>query len=185
MLTRTTFRFVLLFLLAAVASNGQLAVHVDVNQVGDSWTYTLTDDEPLGSPNYLTSFGLEVSAPVTVIGVPSGWDFITDNASYVYWFDTDASVPYPDDVAPGDTLSGFALQSTGATSSLFSDNIAAWDHSADAPGPSYLGETFAPTIAAVATAVPEPNVWIISIVGIVTAILYFVRQFGIASMRLF
>ena len=132
------------------------SAHTDVNIGSSSWTYTLYNDETIGSPNFITDFTLKVNAPITVFSSPTGWDFQTDGLTYVYWYDTDSSLPYPDDVAPGASLGGFGIDSTVMTSTALSYTLNAWDHSQDAPGPGANGTVFAPNAPA---PVPELSTW--------------------------
>jgi PEP-CTERM motif len=120
------------------------------------WSYTVVNDEPLGSPDYVYAFTLAVSAPVTVIGTPAGWDDQTDGASFVSWFNTDAALPYPHDIAPGNSLSGFQISSSALYSQSLSFTVSDWDHSLDQPGPTFSDITLAPSTVP-PTPVPEPT----------------------------
>src|SRR4051794_26696436 len=78
----------LLLLLAGVCpqpARAQLASHVETTTASGLWNYTLFNDEPLTSPNFVTGFQINVSAPVTVTGTPTGWDFDTDGSTFVLW----------------------------------------------------------------------------------------------------
>ena len=93
-----------------------LLSHVDVSVGGGVWSYTVFNDQPSGDSSYISSFTLQIAAPISVITAPDGWTFGSDNASYVQWFNIDPSLPYPHDIAPGMSLSGFSVTSTAAFS---------------------------------------------------------------------
>jgi hypothetical protein len=120
------------------------------------WSYTLLNNESADSSFFISSFILTVNAPVTVVATPAGWDFSTDNATFVFWFDTDPVLPYPDDVAPSSSLGGFSVSSTASFSELLSYGLSGWDHTLDQPGPTTDGTVLAPSESA-PTSIPEPN----------------------------
>lgn len=131
-----------------------LASHVDVSVDASTWTYTLVNDEPANSPNYINSFSLAVDAPITIITTPNGWDYQTDNTSYILWFNTDTALPYSHDVAPVTSLGGFEVGSPNAASTAQAAGLDAWDHFADEPGTTVSTTVFAPSAA---NPVPEPS----------------------------
>jgi hypothetical protein len=133
-----------------------LAAHIEtlVSPPG-VWSYTLFNDEPLASSNYIFAFSLTINAPVVVTGVPDGWTVDTDNVSFVFWFNTDLALPYPHDIAPGSSLGGFSISSPGAVPGLSSAAIAGWDHLLDAPGP--LSSDILVSSPSSPTPVPEPS----------------------------
>jgi hypothetical protein len=154
--------FILLCLVSLLAVSGrahaQLSTHVDLTTELaplPTWSYTLFNDEIQGSTNYLSTFTLTINAPVTITGSPDGWNFTTDNMTYVYWFNQDATLPYPHDIAPGASLGGFTLSSILGVSQAASATITAWDHLADAPGPSVSKSTLSPYAPSAST--PEPQ----------------------------
>ena len=106
----------------------------------DQWAYTLTNNEPVGSPDFIYSFQVLLDAPTQVTGSAPGWAFQTDNQSFVTWTNTDAVLPYPHDVAPGASLGGFLLSSPGSGSDPSSGQAFAWDHVLDMQGPSSIEE---------------------------------------------
>ncbi len=124
-----------------------LIANVRVNGSPPVWSYTLSNNEPTNSPNFISSFILTVNAPITTVGTPPGWDFVTDNSTYVYWFNTDVSLPYPHDIAPGTSLAGFSFSSTAPSSQPLSADVSAWDHIADGPGPTVINPVLAPSTA--------------------------------------
>ena len=134
--------------------------HVEVGQAGATFTYTLFNDGSKTSPNFLSLFHLSVDAPISVSNTPDGWDYTTDNATYVDWFSTDAELPYPHDVAPGTSLGGFTIVSAVTTAELLSYTITSFDHVANAGGPFAQGLISAPVGVADVAAVPEPGVLI-------------------------
>jgi hypothetical protein len=142
-----------MILVCSERSKAQLAqLDVDISTPG-TWSYTITNLEPGGSPNYINAFTLAVGAPIQVTGTPDGWDFdvVTQNGqTYVGWFSADPQLPYPHDIAPGASLSGFQIQSTVTTSALLPYRIDAWDHDADDFGPFQIANVLAPS------AVPAP-----------------------------
>lgn len=109
--------------------------HAAVAISGQTWSYTLFNDEPSGSPNYGANFALSVSAPFTVTGTPTGWNYTTNNLTYVSWYNADLDYPYPHDIAPGASLGGFSIQSSATSGAQDFYEIRAWDHTADALGP--------------------------------------------------
>lgn len=127
---------------------------VTVSPGPSTWSYTLFNNDPLSSPDFISSFSLSVNAPITVTGTPTGWDFSTDHATFIFWFNADPEFPYPNDVAPGSSLAGFALISSATSSQLLTYGLAGWDHSLDEPGPTVAGTVLAPSLI---SAVPEPK----------------------------
>lgn len=151
---RICFTLASLMAVCGITAQAQtLQSHVDVSAAAPVWSYSLTNDEPAGSNNFLRLFTLDLEAPVTVTGSPQGWAFDTDGLTYVFWFNTDLALPYPNDIAPGATLSGFTLESTALVSSQKNYSLLSWDHSADTSGPLAFGTTLVPGFATV----PEPG----------------------------
>jgi hypothetical protein len=138
-----------------------LQSHAEVSTQPFAWTYTLYNDEQQGSANYLGYFNLAVNAPMSVTGSPTGWDFQTDNASYVLWFNTDDALPYSHDVSPGASLGGFKVESLVAASKVSDYGIGSWNHTTDLPGPTTSGK-----IAAPAAVTPEPSAFIAFVCGL-------------------
>jgi hypothetical protein len=129
---------------------------VEVSQPDAStWAYSVLNDENASSPNFVTSFALTVDAPFAVVGTPDGWAFQTDNSTFVYWFNTDPALPYPHDIAPGASLSGFILSAPGAVSASEAFSLAAWNHTLDQPGPTVDGMVLAPSALPIQSS-PEP-----------------------------
>lgn len=143
-----------LSLLGGNAYCQSLAAHIDASQIGNNWSYTLTNNEAASSPYFLSDFNLSVGAPFEDVTAPVGWSYTTDNSSYIYWFNTDAQLPYPHDVAPGAHLDGFSFTSSVAGSQLSSYGLSSWDHSQDAPGTTAVGMILTPRSPA---AVPEAS----------------------------
>ena len=111
------------------------------------WNYTLTNAEPSTSSNWLTDFYLPIFAPVTAITAPNNWYVDTDGVSYIEWSNVE-DYPYPDDIAPGLSASGFSFTSV-ATSTPFQYGIGSWDHVNDAAGPDAIGNVLVPYAAPV------------------------------------
>lgn len=171
MTSRRLLCFALLALLLGMRqAHAQLLAHTELNQTGSVFSYTLFNDEPVNSPNFLTTFHLTVDAPITVTGIPTGWDFVTDNRTYVDWFNTDTTLPYPNDVAPSSSLSGFIVESAVTTTVLLDYTVTSWDHTADAPG-SAIQDDFVLAPSGVAAAAPEPSSLTIMLTGSVVLLL--------------
>jgi hypothetical protein len=151
---RTTAFGLLIFAIGASPAPANFMAHVDVSQAGSTFAYTLFNDEPAASSNFLTAFHLTLDAPVTVTGTPTGWDYFTDHATYIDWFNIDSELPYPNDVAPGASIGGFAIESTADTSILQSYIITSFDHVVNTGGPYVEDMVLAPSD--VPSAVPEP-----------------------------
>ena len=119
-----------------------LAAHVTVKVEPDNedkrgirtWSYKLFNDEPSGSPQHITSFVLEVAAPVTVTGTPAGWSVVTDGESNVLWYCSEQQPPYSNDIAPGTSLAGFEIQTSEHKSRHAPFGLMAWDHKANHAG---------------------------------------------------
>jgi len=154
--------FVVLMLSGSGANAGQIG-HVELNQVGPVFDYTVFNDEPVGNSNYISTFSLSVSAPIIITSTPDGWAYISDNATYVDWFNTDPALPYPHDIAPGTSLGGFTIESTVTTSALEPYALTYWDHSLDAGGPSFQDQVLAPFSFGIT---PEPTSVIPLAIGI-------------------
>ena len=140
-------------LLAGNKASAQFSSHVNGVQNGSTFTYTVFNDESISSSLYATTFSLTTNAPFTVISSPAGWAYETDNVSQIDWYNTDPSLPYPHDVAPGSSLSGFVIQSDITTTQLLGDGVTSWDHSSDSGGSTYTGYVIAPSI----TGMPVPE----------------------------
>jgi hypothetical protein len=108
--------------------------------------YTLFNDEALGSQLYLNAYHLEANAPFDTILSPQGWNFVTDNFTYVDWFCTNSNVPSEKDIAPGTSLAGFGLQSKVATPEAFNCVLGSWDHAVTNTGPAVIDSISAPSV---------------------------------------
>lgn len=128
--------------------------HVVLAQSGTNYTYTLFNDEAAGSSAYLNTFYLPINAPVSVVSSPPGWSFTTDGFTYVNWFSTDAAMPYPNDIAPGASVSGFAIQTAILSSEAFDCALGSWDHTLTNSGPSNTNLVPAPSVFGDSSAVP-------------------------------
>lgn len=148
----TSKALVLITILSSQLLKADLIANVAATAGPPLWSYTVFNNEQANSPNFISSFSLTVNAPITVTSTPTGWDASTDNATFVFWFNTDLALPYSHDIAPGASLAGFSLSSTTTSSQLLSYGLSGWDHSADQPGPTTAGSVLAPSAAAV----PEP-----------------------------
>lgn len=111
-----------------------LRARVEVAVEPGIWTYTIFNDEPPDNPQFITTISLDVVAPVTVTGVPEGWEVETDNATYVLWYATDLQLPYPHHIAPGRFLGGFQIQSQRRESESTAYVVTGWNHQSDEAG---------------------------------------------------
>jgi hypothetical protein len=146
----------LLLFSASLPASAGLLTHVATDaSVPGVWLYTIFNDEPIGSPNYLTSLNVLVDAPIVVTGTPDGWNVITDDVSFVFWFSADLALPYPHDVAPGASLAGFTIASSAAVSISSTATVFAWDHAADAPGAS--SDPLSVPAPSSSSEIPEPT----------------------------
>ena len=151
-------------ILGQAAQAQTLSAHAEVAISGQVYSYTVFNDEALGSPNYSGGFYLSVNAPFTVTGSPNGWNYVTDGTSYVNWNNTDTALPYPHDIAPGTSLSGFTIEaSVLSLSSPGGYQLYSWDHVADAPGPNSNPATI---LAPGAAPVPESSTFVSLGVGL-------------------
>jgi hypothetical protein len=108
-----------------------LKARVQVATEPGLWTYTIFNDEPLNSQQFIATFSLEVAAPVIPSGVPQGWNVETDNATYVLWYAVDPELPYPHHIAPGSSLAGFQIQSKSGDSESTPYIVTGWNHQSD------------------------------------------------------
>jgi hypothetical protein len=145
---RTTAPIGLLALaVSLVASDSQaFQGHVVLAQGGTNYIYTVFNDEAAGSQSYLNTFYLPVNAPISVVSSPPGWSFTTDHFTYINWFSTDSAMPYPNDIAPGASASGFAIQSSIQSSEPFDCLLSSWDHSLTNSGPANTNTVSAPSV---------------------------------------
>jgi hypothetical protein len=164
-----------LHLVCSQALMGQtLLARVEVATSPSLWSYTVFNEEPANSQNFIKFFSLDLAGPVTVTGTPAGWDFDTDGATFILWFNTDAALPYPNDIAPGASLGGFELQSTATESTQELYSLVGWDHSVDDAGLVQFGSTLVPSGA---VAVPEPGTLALIGAGVVVLIPILHRRF--------
>ena len=119
-------------------------VHVDIDQVQDTWTYTVSNDEPVGSPRFVNAISLDMVAPFNVTDTPAGWAVQTDNFSYVLWYAADQALPYPHHIAPGAFLGRFQIQSARRNSESKPFSITSWNHQTNQADLTALGTILAP-----------------------------------------
>jgi hypothetical protein len=134
------------------SAKAELVARVEFSQLGSTFNYTVFNDEPAASPNHVSTYHLTVNAPITITGTPTGWEFTTDNATFVTWSNTDFEPPYPDDIPPQGSMT-FSIASSVTTTALNRYTVASWDHAADGPGPAYRDFISSPSIQAI----PEPS----------------------------
>jgi len=135
--------------LLAGQNTNAIEAHVAVAQNGTNFNYTLFNDDPTGSQFFLSNFHLEVNAPFAVSSTPSGWDFVTDQFSYVDWYCTNSVSPYLNDVAPGASLAGFALRSVATNAESLGYTLISWQPGATNSGPAIQRFVLAPSLGAV------------------------------------
>jgi len=111
-----------------------LKAHVEVTVQPGVWTYTIFNDEPPGSSQFIALLSLEVGSPFTVTGVPDGWEVETNNVSYGLWVASDQQSPYPHHIAPGGSLGGFQIQSLQNKSESLPYILTAWNHQSNQAG---------------------------------------------------
>lgn len=116
-----------------------------------TWQYAVFNDEPLTSPNFIYSFDVTVDSALTSISSPSGWSYVTDNASYVLW----TSDLLASDIAPQASLSGFVLHANAETN-LHDAFLDAFDHTTMDVGPGAILSVQAPVALPNGDIVPEP-----------------------------
>ena len=122
-----------------------LKARASVAAASGVWSYTLFNDEAPGSQQFINAFSLDIVAPVNVTGTPTGWQMVTDNASFVLWFAADQQPPYPHHIVPGASLGGFAIQSSRSSSEATGFSITAWDHQNDEAGLVSLDAVLSPS----------------------------------------
>lgn len=127
-----------------------LQADVGLTRNGSTWIYTVSNLEQATSDNWVTSFYLPIYAQVSNVSAPNNWIVDTDGRHYILWSNQEA-YPYPDDISPGSTLTGFSFQST-APATTASSLVSSWDHGIDDIGP-----TVNLTILTPLTPVPEPS----------------------------
>lgn len=123
----------------------QLNAAASVSVSPDTWSYSISNNEPSGSNLYVASFSLDVSAPVNITGSPPGWVGQTDNATYAAWYADDQAQPYPHQVAPGASLGGFQVESATDLSQSTAYVLTSWDHGLDAAGRLFSDYISAPS----------------------------------------
>ncbi|WP_343732278.1 hypothetical protein [Duganella sp.] len=119
----------------------RLRAHVNVVLNNATWTYTLFNDEPPGSPLYIAAFHLDLVAPTTLTASPPGWQPQTDLMSYAAWAAAEAHI------GPQQSLGGFEIQSPTARSEATAYSLISWDHARDEAGPVWLDTVLSPARA--------------------------------------
>ena len=125
---------------------------VDVSTSGNVWSYTLYNLESSSSSSWITSFFLPINGPIRDVTAPADWTSDTDNISFVLWSNPD-DFPYPHDIAPNGSLSGFSFTSD-LSGKLVNVIVSSWDHDTDNPGANASLSVVSPL------AVPEPEGWV-------------------------
>ncbi len=143
MCSRERFVVAVLLIVAFEARTFALQVYVDAVQAESKFIYTVFNNQPLLSPNHISIFHLAIDAPITVAMTPVGWSFETDNSTYVDWFNSDAALPYPHDIAPQASLT-FAIETPVTRAEILTYAVSTWDHVVDDAGPSFEDLVLAP-----------------------------------------
>ena len=119
----------------------RLRSHVNVLLNNATWTYTIFNDEPPGSPLYIAAFSLDIVAPTTVTGTPPGWLSESDLMTYVGWISDTAHI------GPQQSLGGFEIQSPTGRSESTAYSLISWDHALNEAGPVGLDTVLSPSRA--------------------------------------
>ena len=139
-------RLVIAICMFAVARDAHaVQAHVEVAVSGANFTYTIFNDEDPGSSLILSAFELQLEAPIQAIQSPPGWTFETDGANYISWISTNDTPPFPDDLLPGGSLSGFVVQTLVAAMDTNACAIASSDLSTTNAGSVFTGSVLAPS----------------------------------------
>jgi len=135
-----------------------------------TWSYTVTNNQPLGDPDYVFGFYVAVNAALDGIATPQGWIAQTDGYNYVFWSST-GSAPYGTDIAPGTSVTGFSV-SADASSGLSQAATYGWNHGSDEPGPISYVTVDAP----VAPASPEPSTLLLCGIPLMMLFPYIIKR---------
>jgi hypothetical protein len=134
-----------LLIAAAGLSNAQ---SVNVDTAGNTWTYVLSNNSEPHEWKSLRSFTLPLVGPVSNIrfeGDDRGWQFETDNETYVRWYNPDGG-PSVDDIDSGEFMV-FLFESPFVDSRTVTTTVTTWDGWIGAEG-----QAFPTTVSPV----PEP-----------------------------
>lgn len=133
-------------LLAGSIACGQAASHVSTTTIGDTYSYTLFNDEPASSSAFLSLFTIQCNAPFVVTGSPTGWTAETDGFSYVTWANEDPEFPFPNEIAPGTSRAGFAILRLAGSPANHEYQAFTWDHATNTQGPDAAGTLSTPDL---------------------------------------
>ena len=156
-------------LLTSAGKAQTLSAHVAVSASSTNFTYTIFNDQPQGSTLSLSSFYLELDAPIQSILSPPGWKYYTDGVSYVAWMCANGTPPFTNDIPPGASLGGFVVRSPVLTTNSFNCDIVSSDTAATKAGPVFSGSIAAPAITSLAPrlALSQSNsLFELSVVGV-------------------
>src|SRR5512138_3892751 len=113
----------------AVTADGQeLLARVELRQSGTNFYYTVYNDEAATSGRYVPDWHLTLRSPVQAVFTPPGWDYMTDNSTYVSFFSKDSEEPFSNDIAPGASLSGFGVAAITSASESLAFSVGTWQH---------------------------------------------------------
>ncbi|HEU4452661.1 MAG TPA: hypothetical protein VFR81_06350 [Longimicrobium sp.] len=121
-------------------------VQAAVDAAAGTWSYTVLNTEPAGSPRWISVVSIDTVGPFTVTGTPAGWQVDTDNLTYVLWFAADTAPPYPNQIAPGDSRGGFQIRPDPgrSTSEARAYTISSWNHQTNQADLVVSGTTLTP-----------------------------------------
>jgi hypothetical protein len=155
----------LLLMMGSGTATAGLLSNVTVTTGGGNWDYTVVNQEGDTSNNWVSTFDLFFNSAITNVGSPNGWDFITDDVSFIAWFNTDLDPPFPHDIAPGTSLDGFTFTSSDPPQ-LGDYDLTSWDHNLNQPGPTAAGSVSVPEFV---QAVPESGSFTLLLFGLAAA----------------
>lgn len=101
------------------------------------WRYTIVNDEPPSSSQWVTSFALTLAATSPAPVAPVGWSVETDASSYVLWASGNPALPNSNQVGPGSSLAGFTISQPPSSTPLRQGSpfvLTAWDRAKNSAG---------------------------------------------------
>jgi hypothetical protein len=157
---RTTLQFILLTLTSLMVSSAiaMAQATATVDQTNTNFNYTVCNNAPTNSVEYLISFQLLVNAPVSVVGSPTGWEYCTDNSTYINWFCTDTAIPFTHAILPGKTLAGFSIVSMVTNSSAGAFVLSTWNIATSNSDVEYQATVPSPYISSVIPIYTVPTI---------------------------
>jgi hypothetical protein len=114
--------------------NPLLRARISVSVEPSQWTYTAYNDEPASSGLNIAAVSLTVVSPVSVTRTPPGWAVKSDFSTHVLWYVPEVQGNIVGGIAPGQSLSGFQLQSSTMASESTPCVLASWSPKNSAAG---------------------------------------------------